>query len=109
MSWRALMPEQISVALLDNHPLFRRGIVDAFSGTRLVVVAEGAPTAKGSQLAIEQKPDIVVMEIDMPGDGIELAERILTTQTIEWRASSWTRGATKLSVKRATLAPYLST
>ena len=75
------MPDQIRVALLDNHPLFRRGIIDAFSGTRLVVVAEGTPTAKGSQFAIEQKPDIVVMEIDMPGDGIELAERILTTQT----------------------------
>jgi len=75
------MPDQIRVALLDNHPLFRRGIIDAFAGTRLTVVAEGAPTAKGSQLAIEQKPDIVVMEIDMPGDGLELAERILTTQT----------------------------
>lgn len=25
------MPDQIRVALLDNHPLFRRGIIDAFS------------------------------------------------------------------------------
>ena len=38
------MADRIRVALLDNHPLFRRGIHDALDGTKLSIVAEGEAT-----------------------------------------------------------------
>ena len=71
------MADRIRVALLDNHPLFRRGIHDALGGTKLAIVAEGDATEEACQAALKKKPEIVLMDIDGEGEGIRLAERIL--------------------------------
>lgn len=71
------MIDRIRVSLLDNHPLFRTGIKDAFAGTKFAIVAEGEPTDETYQVVLKRKPDIVLMDIHADGDGIELAERLL--------------------------------
>ena len=71
------MADRIRVALLDNHPLFRRGIHDALGGTKLAIVAEGDATEEACQAALKKKPEIVLMDIDGKGETIRLAERIL--------------------------------
>jgi len=75
------LAERIRVALLDNHPLFRRGIHDALAGTKLSIVAEGEATEDAAQTALKKKPEIVLMDIDGEGEGIRLAERILLNLT----------------------------
>jgi two-component system, NarL family, nitrate/nitrite response regulator NarL len=75
------LADRIRVALLDNHPLFRRGIHDALAGTKLSIVAEGEATEDAAQTALKEKPEIVLMDIDGEGEGIRLAERILLNLT----------------------------
>lgn len=71
------MADRIRIALLDNHPLFRRGIHDALGGTKLSIIAEGEATEDQAQAALKKKPEIVLMDIDGDGEGIRLAERLL--------------------------------
>ena len=68
----------ISVLLADDQPLLRRGfrmILEAEEG--LTVVGEAGDGAEAISLAHSCKPDVVLMDIRMPGtDGIEATRRI---------------------------------
>jgi DNA-binding NarL/FixJ family response regulator len=68
----------ISVLLADDQPLLRRGfrmILEAEDG--LAVVGEAGDGAEAIDLARRCKPDVVLMDIRMPGtDGIEATRRI---------------------------------
>jgi DNA-binding NarL/FixJ family response regulator len=71
------MAERINVAVIDGHPLFRQGLANAVLGSRLVVVAEGA-TADDARRAVQKgKPDILLLDIGVAGDGIGAAEDVL--------------------------------
>jgi DNA-binding NarL/FixJ family response regulator len=68
----------ISVLLADDQPLLRRGfrmILEAEDG--LTVVGEAGDGAEAIALARRCQPDVVLMDIRMPGtDGIEATRRI---------------------------------
>jgi DNA-binding NarL/FixJ family response regulator len=69
--------DRIKVAVVDAQPLYRQGLANAIAGSRLVVVAE-AGTAEEARLAVEAgKPDILLMDIGAPGDGMGLVEALL--------------------------------
>ncbi|HSZ42613.1 MAG TPA: response regulator transcription factor [Trebonia sp.] len=72
----------ISVLLADDQPLLRRGfrmILEAEEG--LAVVGEAGDGAEAIDLARRCKPDVVLMDIRMPGtDGIEATRRITADQ-----------------------------
>ncbi len=68
----------ISVVLGDDHTLVRQGLRRAIEDTDdLDVVGEGSNGEEIVGVAEETSPDIVVLDIRMPGmDGIEAAKRI---------------------------------
>ena len=72
----------ISVLLADDQPLLRRGfrmILEAEDG--LAVTGEAGDGAEAVELARQVKPDVVLMDIRMPGtDGIEATRRITAAQ-----------------------------
>jgi DNA-binding NarL/FixJ family response regulator len=72
----------ISVLLADDQPLLRRGfrmILEAEDG--LAVTGEAGDGAEAVELARRVKPDVVLMDIRMPGtDGIEATRRITEAQ-----------------------------
>lgn len=74
------MSEPIGVLVVDDHPLFRKGVVHALGAQAgLAVVGEAASGEEALQLARELLPDIVLLDVSMPGwDGLVTAERIAT-------------------------------
>lgn len=70
---------QINVMLVDDHAVVRMGFKMLLeSDAEIKVVAEAENGELGIQRYMEHKPDVVVMDITMPGiGGLEAIERIL--------------------------------
>jgi len=68
----------IRVLIVDDHTLFREGLCALFSSERDVeVVGEAAGGEEAVRKALELRPDVVVMDLMMPGvNGIEATRRI---------------------------------
>ena len=72
------MSEPITVLLVDDHQMVRQG-VRAFLDTQadINVVGEAAEGEGAISLTIEYAPDVVLMDLIMPGmDGVEATRRI---------------------------------
>ncbi|MFJ2240391.1 response regulator [Streptomyces sp. NPDC087859] len=70
-----------TVLIADDQPLQRMGVRMLLEGTLgLHVVGEAEHGAEAVRLAAELRPDVVLMDIRMPGtDGIEATRRIIAT------------------------------
>ncbi|KAA3621901.1 MAG: DNA-binding response regulator, partial [Proteobacteria bacterium] len=69
----------INVVVVDDHPLFREGVVMTLNADpRFCVVAEGGSASEALELAREYLPDIVLLDVSMPGDGIEAAKMVVS-------------------------------
>jgi len=68
----------LSVILVDDHTMLRQGIRRALESEGIKVVAEASDGAEAIKLALEHKPDVVLMDVSMPGmDGVEAARRLV--------------------------------
>jgi two-component system response regulator DegU len=68
----------LSVILVDDHTMLRQGLRRALESEGIKVVAEAADGAEAIRLALEHKPDVVLMDVSMPGmDGVEAARRLV--------------------------------
>jgi DNA-binding NarL/FixJ family response regulator len=74
------MPGNMRVVVIDDHPLFRDGVVRTLnSETNIEVVGEGGNLEEAINLAQNLMPDIILLDISMPGGGIEAADVIART------------------------------
>lgn len=71
----------IRVLVVDDHPVVRRGISDLLASVADVeVIGATGDGSAGVALAEELDPDVVLMDIEMPGvDGVEATHRIGAT------------------------------
>lgn len=69
----------ISVAVVDDHPLFRRGIISLLETLDGVAVAGSAATAaQALELVAAAAPDVVLMDLDLgPDSGIDVTREML--------------------------------
>lgn len=72
------MAEAIKVLLVDDHAMFRAGIKALIEAEdRIRVVGEASTGDEGVDKVRELKPDIVIMDLSMPGsNGLEATRRI---------------------------------
>jgi DNA-binding NarL/FixJ family response regulator len=73
--------ESLRVLIADDHPLFRHGIQALLNATSdIEVVGEAKTGEEVIALAATLQPDVILMDIQMPGvNGIEATRRILQT------------------------------
>jgi len=71
------MPEPTRIAVVDDHPLFREGVSFTLrSAPDLEVIAEGASGPDAVRIVADHGPDIILLDVSMPGGGIEAAREI---------------------------------
>ena len=72
-------PTPIRVLIVDDHPLVRRGLTSLLNGTTdIKVVGAASDGEEAVAYAVEEHPDIVLMDISMPGmNGFEALRRML--------------------------------
>lgn len=69
--------ETIRVAIVDDHPLFREGVAATLSlETDIDVVGEGSSAADALKLSTSLLPDILLLDIAMPGGGLTAAQNV---------------------------------
>ncbi|GAB4426375.1 MAG: response regulator transcription factor [Chloroflexi bacterium OHK40] len=70
------MSQPLRVVIIDDHPLFREGVVHILkSDPGIEVVGEGE-SAEDALCALRQyQPDILLLDLDMPGGGLAVVAR----------------------------------
>ena len=68
------MPQQISILVVDDHPLLRRGVRDTIAeNPRFRIIGEASDGEEAMRLVSSLKPDIAIVDIDMPQlNGLEM-------------------------------------
>jgi DNA-binding NarL/FixJ family response regulator len=71
------MGDKVHVVIVDDHPLFREGVAGLLaSQPDMEVVGQGASADEAVRLARDLLPDLVLLDIDMPGGGLNAARAI---------------------------------
>ena len=69
----------IRVVVVDDHPLFREGVVNTLeTNPDFEVVEQGDSAEDAVKLAKEFLPDIILLDITMPGGGIKATQTVST-------------------------------
>jgi two-component system nitrate/nitrite response regulator NarL len=71
------MSSKIRVAVVDDHPLFREGVVFVLASCPdMEVVAQGASAIEAAEIALSRKPDVIVLDVSIPGGGLSAIKAI---------------------------------
>ena len=71
----------ITVAVIDDHPLFREGVTRSLAEfKRFEIVCEGSTRDDAVKAVQDHRPDIVLLDISMPGGGLGALDSILALQ-----------------------------
>jgi two-component system response regulator DegU len=74
----AAIPARLRVVIVDDHPAYRAGLARMLRENGIEVVAE-APNGESAIRTVEETdPDVVVMDLNMPGlSGLEATRRLV--------------------------------
>jgi two-component system, NarL family, nitrate/nitrite response regulator NarL len=73
----ALLHRPILIAVIDDHLLYRAGAIEVLTQIDgFEVVGEGATAADALKIAQERAPDVILLDLHLPGNGIEAIANI---------------------------------
>ncbi|MBM7327552.1 response regulator [Agrobacterium pusense] len=72
------MTENIKVVIVDDHPMFRSGVSQSLKECGFDVLGEGENADEALALATRLAPDIILLDISMPGNGLAAIKSILS-------------------------------
>ena len=69
---------RVSIAIVDDHPILRHGLAGILRNEpRFRLVAEGGSATEALQIAQLHRPDIMILDLNIPGCGIEALKQIV--------------------------------
>jgi DNA-binding NarL/FixJ family response regulator len=69
--------ERMHIVIVDDHALFRDGLANILAAEDdIEVVGQGGSAQEAIELARELLPEVILLDIDMPGGGLEAARAI---------------------------------
>jgi DNA-binding NarL/FixJ family response regulator len=69
--------EKIRVAVVDDHPMLRAGVVRTLQDQGdIEIVGEGANAREAVEIAQQSLPDIILLDMNMPGSGLAAISHI---------------------------------
>jgi len=72
-------PDSLRVLIVDDHDLFRNGLRNLLEGEGVQIVGEAGAGHEALRIVREVAPDVVVMDLNMPGmGGVEATRNIAT-------------------------------
>lgn len=72
------MTTPIRLAVIDDHPLFREGVIRSLSEIDgFAVIAQGSSHDDALRIAYEHRPDVLLIDLSMPGGGLDAIKPIL--------------------------------
>ncbi len=76
----------ITIVVIDDHPLFRKGIVDALSlEAGFSVIGQASNGDSGLEMILKMKPDIAIVDVNMPGLNGQQITHEVTSEKINTR------------------------
>jgi DNA-binding NarL/FixJ family response regulator len=77
------MSDMIQLLIVDDHPLFRDGVVQTLGAeSDIEIVGEATTAAEAVRLAAELLPDLILLDITIPGGGLNAAAAIAATSPV---------------------------
>jgi DNA-binding NarL/FixJ family response regulator len=71
-------PERLRVVIADDHPFYRQGLAKLLTESGIEVVAQAADGREVMERVEEHAPDVVVVDLNMPGlSGAEVTRRLV--------------------------------
>ncbi len=71
------MSDKIQVVIVDDHPLFRDGLIQTLKAEPdIEIVGQAGTAAEAVELVAELVPDVVLLDITIPGSGLKAAQSI---------------------------------
>ena len=71
------LDDRISIIVVDDHPLFREGVVTTLMESGIFEVVDQASSKDEAVLKAQKHlPDLMLLDVSMPGGGIETANEI---------------------------------
>jgi DNA-binding NarL/FixJ family response regulator len=69
---------RLSIAIVDDHPILRHGLAAVLRNEpRFRFVAEGGTATEALQIAKLHRPDIMILDLNIPGSGIEALKQMV--------------------------------
>jgi two-component system nitrate/nitrite response regulator NarL len=73
------MDPDLRIVVVDDHPLYREGVVHILTLNGIHVLAEGASAADAIRLVAEHDPDVLLLDFMLPGGGLEATDAIVSS------------------------------
>tara|TARA_R110002020_G_scaffold364263_4_gene576644 strand:- start:31518 stop:32153 length:636 start_codon:yes stop_codon:yes gene_type:complete len=71
------MSPQLNVVVVDDHPLYREGVVHTLTSNGIDVMGEGGSADDAIRLTLAHKPDVILIDMNMPGGGLSALTSII--------------------------------